>query len=261
MNLELTGRHVLVTGGSRGIGLACVRAFLREGAKLSLAARRREGVDAAVGALRAEGFEVAGFDADLTDPQAAERMLDAAERQGGPVQVLVNSAGAARRTPFAELTAQHWRDAMDAKFFSYIFPTDIVVKRMAARGRGAIVNIIGMGGKVAQGPHLAGGSANAALMLATAGLAAVYGPQGVRVNGINPGGTLTGRVQEGLNVESRMTGVATEELLARAQAKVPLQRLATPEEIAKVALFLASDDASYVTGALIPMDGGAASVI
>jgi NAD(P)-dependent dehydrogenase (short-subunit alcohol dehydrogenase family) len=81
------------------------------------------------------------------------------------------------------------------------------------------------------------------------------------VNGINPGGTLTGRVQEGLDVESRMTGIATEELLARAQAKVPLQRLATPEEIAKVALFLASDDASYVTGALIPMDGGAASVI
>jgi NAD(P)-dependent dehydrogenase (short-subunit alcohol dehydrogenase family) len=132
---------------------------------------------------------------------------------------------------------------------------------MAARGRGAIVNIIGMGGKVAHGSHLAGGSANAALMLATVGLAAVYGPQGVRVNGINPGGTLTGRVQEGLNVESRMTGVSPEELLARAQANVPLRRLATPEEIAKVALFLASDGASYVTGALVPMDGGTASVI
>jgi len=83
----------------------------------------------------------------------------------------------------------------------------------------------------------------------------------VRVNGINPGGTLTGRVQEGLDVESRMTGVPASELLARAQAKVPLQRLATPEEIAQVALFLASEDASYVTGALIPMDGGSASVI
>ena len=204
---------------------------------------------------------VVAIAADLRDPKDAARAVDEAEAAIGPLDVLVNSAGAAKRYVPAELDAQAWRDAMDAKFFSYIFPTDIVVKRMAARGRGSIVNIIGMGGKVAQGPHLAGGSANAALMLATVGLATVYGPQGVRVNGINPGGTLTGRVQEGLDVESRMTGVSATELLARAQAKVPLQRLATPEEIARVALFLASDDASYVTGALIPMDGGTASVI
>ena len=105
---------------------------------------------------------------------------------------------------------------------------------MAARGRGAIVNIVGMGGKVASPTHLPGGAANAALMLATVGLAAVYGPQGVRINAINPGGTLTGRVQEGLAVESRMTGTPAEELLARAQAAaIPLGRLATPEEIAQ----------------------------
>ena len=132
---------------------------------------------------------------------------------------------------------------------------------MAARGRGAIVNIIGMGGKVANPMHLPGGAANAALMLATAGLAAVYGPKGVRINAINPGGTLTGRVQEGLAVESKMTGTPRGELLARQQAKIPLRRAGTPEEIAQVALFLASDAASYVTGAIIPMDGGAAAVI
>ena len=80
-----------------------------------------------------------------------------------------------------------WRAAMDAKFFSYIHPTDIVVKRMAARGRGAIVNIIGMGGKVASAVHLPGGAANAALMLATVGLAAAYAGNGVRVNGDQPG--------------------------------------------------------------------------
>jgi NAD(P)-dependent dehydrogenase (short-subunit alcohol dehydrogenase family) len=197
----------------------------------------------------------------MRDPADAARAVDEAEAAVGPLDVLVNSAGAAKRYAPAELNAQAWRDAMDAKFFSTIYVTDIVVKRMAARGRGAIVNIIGMGGKVAHASHLAGGSANAAIMLATVGLAAVYGPQGVRVNGINPGGTLTGRVQEGLNVESRMTGVSPDELLARAQANVPLRRLGTPEEIAKVTLVLASDDASYVTGALVPMDGGTASVI
>ncbi|HEY6892759.1 MAG TPA: SDR family oxidoreductase, partial [Rhodanobacteraceae bacterium] len=88
-----------------------------------------------------------------------------------------------------------------------------------------------------------------------------YGPQGVRVNAINPGATLTGRVQEGLDAEARMTGLRADELLARQQARIPLRRLARPEEIAEVALFLASPRASYVTGAIIAMAGGAGAVI
>ena len=151
---------------------------------------------------------------------------------------------------------------MDAKFFSYIHPIDVVVKRMAARGRGAIVNIIGSGGKIANPVHLPGGSANAALMLATVGLAAAYGAEGrAHQRRSIPARTLTGRVQEGLAVEARMTGLAEAELLARAQAKIPLGRYGTPEEVARVALFLASDEASYVTGAIVPMDGGAERVI
>ena len=158
-------------------------------------------------------------------------------------------------------SCQAWHAAIDAKFFSYVHPLDIVIKRMAERGHGADVNIIGMGGKVASPVHLPGDAANSALMLATAGLAVAYGPRGVRVNAINPGGTLTDRVQEGLSAEARMTGVAAEEILARQQASIPLRRLGTPEEIAQVTLFLASKQASYVTGAIIPMDGGAGAVI
>ncbi|HVJ72606.1 MAG TPA: SDR family oxidoreductase, partial [Casimicrobiaceae bacterium] len=122
-------------------------------------------------------------------------------------------------------------------------------------------NIVGQGGKVASPVHLPGGAANAALMLATAGLAAAYGPKGVRVNAINPGATLTGRVQEGLDAEARMTGLAADELLARMQQRIPLGRLGTPEEIARVVVFLASDAASYVSGAIIPMDGASNAVI
>jgi NAD(P)-dependent dehydrogenase (short-subunit alcohol dehydrogenase family) len=121
----------------------------------------------------------------------------------------------------------------------------------------AIVNIIGAGGKVASPVHLPGGAANAALMLATAGLAAAFAPKGIRINGINPGATLTGRLQEGLSVEARMSGLSEDQLLKRMQGKIPLGRLGTPEEVARVALFLASDAASYVTGAIVPMDGGA----
>ena len=132
---------------------------------------------------------------------------------------------------------------------------------MGARGRGAVVNIIGMGGKIASPVHIPGGAANAALMLATTGLAAAFGPKGVRINAINPGTTLTGRVREGLDAEARMTGLARDEVLARQQARIPLRRLGTPEEVAQVALFLASMQASYVTGAIVPMDGGAGAVI
>jgi NAD(P)-dependent dehydrogenase (short-subunit alcohol dehydrogenase family) len=175
--------------------------------------------------------------------------------------VLVNSAGAARRYAPDDLDTDAWHAAMDAKYFSYIHPIDAVLRRMAARGHGTIVNIIGAGGKVASPVHIPGGAANAALMLATAGLAAAFGPKGIRINGINPGGTLTGRVQEGLAVEAKMTGLSAEELLARNQAKLPLRRLGTPEEVAQVAVFLASARASYVTGAIVPMDGGANPVI
>jgi NAD(P)-dependent dehydrogenase (short-subunit alcohol dehydrogenase family) len=261
MDLGLEGKVVLVTGASKGIGFACAEAFAREGAKVALVSRSGANLDAALARITGVAHRPVAFTADLIDAAQAARIVDETESALGPIDVLVNSAGAARRYPPAELNAQAWRAAMDAKFFSYVHPLDIVVKRMAQRGGGAIVNVIGVGGKIASPVHLPGGAANSALMLATTGLAVAYGPQGVRINAINPGGTLTGRVQEGLAAEARMTGLAAADILARQQAGIPLRRLGTPEEIAQVALFLASSKASYVTGAIIPMDGGASAVI
>ena len=252
---------VVVTGASKGIGFSCAQAFAREGARVALVSRSRSNLDAALARITDAAHRPVAFVADLIDAAQAARMVDDVEAVLGPIDVLVSSAGAAKRYPPDELNAQGWHDAMDAKFFSYIHPLDVIVKRMAARGHGSVVNIIGAGGKTANPVHLPGGAANAALMLVTAGLAAAYGPRGVRINAINPGGTLTGRVQQGLDAEAKMTGIAAEELLTRQQARIPLRRLGNPDEIAEVALFLASDHASYVTGAIIPMDGGASAVI
>lgn len=258
MDLQLQGRHVLVTGGSRGIGLACAREFLREGCRVSLVGRDAQRLEQALASLDGDA---GGTCADLRDPAAALRAVEAAEAERGPIDILVNSAGAARRTPFDELDPRAWHEAMEAKFFTYVHVMDPVVRRMGARGTGAIVNVIGMGGKVATPTHLPGGAANAALMLATAGLAAAWGPRGVRVNAVNPALTLTDRLQEGLAADARLRNSTPEEVRRQSEQKMPLGRLASPEEVAAAVLFLASPRASYVSGAILSMDGAATPLV
>ncbi len=257
MNLELDDKHVLITGGSKGIGAACAAAFIVEGARVTLVSRSEAHLQQmqALLAVARHGAIINTIAADLRDATAAEQMVDAVERDFGAVDVLVNSAGAAKRTPAAELTAAAWHDAMQAKFFTYIHVTNPLIKRMGERGRGAVVNVIGSGGKVAAVTHLAGGAANAALMLASAGLAAAYAGKGVRVNAVNPGRTFTERLAEGMAAEARQQGVSVHEAVAKATRSLPLGRFARPEEIADAVVYLASARASYVNGALLAMDG------
>ena len=265
MDLNLKDKHVLITGGSKGIGYACAAAFLAEGARVSLVSRSTEHLEAARGRLSADVHGSAGrisvHAADLQQPESAAKALADAEAAFGDVDVLVSSAGAARRTPPEELSAQAWHDAMNAKFFTYVHMVDLVVKKMGARGQGAIVNVVGAGGKVASPIHMPGGAANAALMLMSAGMAAAYGPKGVRVNAVNPGATHTERLQAGMIDTARMHNISEQEALAQATSKVPLGRLAQPEEVANVVLFLASERASYVTGVVLTMDGAATPMV
>lgn len=263
---------VLVTGASKGIGLACARAFLRAGRRVVGVGRSPAHLDAALETLvepdlaapAAKPIDRGAFvreAVDLTDPQAALRLVERVEASIGPIDVLINSAGAARRYAPDELDAAAYHQAMEAKYFTYVHVLQPVVERMAARGRGSIVNIVGQGGRQAGRLHIAGGAANSALMLATVGLAQAWARSGVRVNAINPGLTRTTRVDEGLEAAARASGRNKAELLEEAIARIPMGRMAEPDEIAQVAFFLASDAASYVSGAIIPMDGCVTSVI
>ena len=274
MDLQLQGKHVLITGGSKGIGLACARAFLAEGARVSLVSRNPENLErgaaqlaqsqghgTGAGSVGDSGSRIATFAADLKDPEAAVAALDAAEQGCGPVDILVNSAGAAKRTGPDDLTPKAWHDSMEAKYFTYIHMLDPVIKRMGRRGSGVIVNVVGAGGKVASPTHLSGGAANAALMLVSAGMAAAYGPKGVRVNAVNPGLTLTERLKEGLAAEARLANIGIDEAMERANQRLPLGRIAKPEEIADAVVFLASPRASYITGAILAMDGAVTPMV
>lgn len=259
MDLELTEKHVLITGGSKGIGLACAAGFLREGARLTIVSRSQDNLQAGAKSLQQTLPGLAGrvvtLAADLRDPAAALSALEAAEQASGPVDILINCAGAARRTPPEELTPQAWHDAMQGKYFSYIHMIDPVIKRMARQGHGVIVNVVGNGGKVADPIHLPGGAANAALMLVSAGLAAAYARSGVRVNAVNPGPTATERLRDRIALEAKRSQTSIEDALHAAGNRLPLGRIAEPEEIANAVLFLASVRASYVTGAILAMDG------
>jgi NAD(P)-dependent dehydrogenase (short-subunit alcohol dehydrogenase family) len=261
MEIRLTGRTALITGASKGIGLACAALFAQAGAKVVMVARDAATLNAAAAALKAQGGTVHALAADLSDATQATELAGRVEAEFGPVDVLVNSAGAARRHAPNELSAAAFHQGMNAKYFSTMHLLEPVIRGMAARGRGAVVNIIGQGGRVASPMHIAGGAANSALMLATVGYARAYAGQGVRVNGINPGLTRTGRVEEGLAVSARASGRSRDDILADELARIPMGRMGEPEEVARVALFLASDAASYVSGAIIPMDGCTASVI
>jgi NAD(P)-dependent dehydrogenase (short-subunit alcohol dehydrogenase family) len=261
MEIRLTGRTALITGASKGIGLACAALFAQAGAKVVMVARNAATLTEAAAALKAQGGTVHTLAADLSDAAQAAELARRVEADFGPVDVLVNSAGAARRNAPDELSAAAFHQGMDAKYFSTMHLLEPVIRGMGARGRGAVVNIIGQGGRVASPMHIAGGAANSALMLATVGYARAYAGQGVRVNGINPGLTRTGRVEEGLTVSARASGRSRDDILADELARIPMGRMGEPEEVARVALFLASDAASYVSGAIIPMDGCTASVI
>ncbi|MBX5133375.1 SDR family oxidoreductase [Rhizobium lentis] len=252
MKLGLENKVVLITGGSKGIGFACARLFGEEGATVVISSRSQVNIDGAL--ERIPG--AVGFAADVSSDADALNMIQSVEKQFGKIDVLVNSAGAAKRTAVADLTPAAWRAAMDAKYFTYINVIDPVIKLMAARKSGVVINIIGNGGKTASPLHLAGGAANAALMLATVGLATAYGDQGIRVIGLNPGFTETDRVTEGLKTDAKQNGITEAEARDAAIKRIPMGRMATPEEVAQVTVFLASEQASYVTGVNIGMDGG-----
>ena len=258
MDLQLHNQHILITGGSKGIGLACAQAFLQEGAKVSLVSRDTANLDKARQSLQTQfaSDRIHTVAADLRDAQAALMALDSAEAALGPVDVLVNSAGAAKRTPAPELTPEAWQDAMQAKYFTYIHMMNPAIQRMAARGTGNVVNVVGNGGKVASPIHLPGGAANAALMLASVGLAAAYGPQGIRVNAINPGLTRTDRLQEGMVADARNQGISTEQAIEARLAKHPAHRFGRPDELGNTCAYLCSAHAGYINGQNILLDGG-----
>jgi gluconate 5-dehydrogenase len=245
---DLSGRVALVTGGSRGLGAEFAEGLAEAGAALMLCARREEWLVPAIDGLRARGFAIDGLRCDVSNPTEVQAVVDKTLDRYGRIDVLVNNAGVSWAERPESMPLDQWKRVIDINLTGAFVCSQAVARVMLPARSGCIINvasIAGLQGNV-HGPHYAAYAASkAGLMGLTRDLAAAWGPQGIRVNAIAPG-----------FFHSRLADASIAKLEAGIQSATPLGRVGAPGELKGVAVFLASDAASYITGQVIVVDGG-----
>ena len=254
MDLQLKNRHVVVTGASKGIGLATARAYATEGARVTLVSRREDVLQAEAARLaRDTGTRIDHVTADLSGDAGRIALFSAMPE----VDILVNNAGAIKAGPLEALSLADWRDGFDLKVWGYIHLCQLYLPRMRARGSGTIVNIIGMGGRATRPSYIIGATGNAALIGFTQALGAATPEDNVRVFGINPSPTLTDRMIDRLKAQAlRDLGDETRWQDLLDPDRFPFARPKAPEEVASLAVMLSSAHVHYLSGTVVDMDGG-----
>jgi NAD(P)-dependent dehydrogenase (short-subunit alcohol dehydrogenase family) len=243
MDLNLKGKRVLVTGGSKGIGRACADAFAAEGASVRIASRNPPA-----------GTALVSKAIDLSQRGAAEALADWA----GELDILVNNAGAIPGGDLLKVDEETWRRAWDLKVFGYINLTRRVYARMKEKRSGVIVNIIGSAGEKLDAAYIAGSTANAGLMAFTRALGGASHADGIRVVGINPGPTATDRLVT-LYKQRAETLLGDAKRYEELFTNMSFGRPGKAEEIAAAVVFLASERSAYTSGCILTIDGGLAA--
>lgn len=257
MNLDLDGKVVLVTGGSKGIGRAAARAFAREGANVVIGARQPEHLKQTEEEIREEsGRSPLPIRVDTTDAGQVCELVSTCLSKFGRCDVLVNAAGFGIQGRFVDLDEAAWKQVTEAKYFGYVRVARAIVPSMIKQNFGCIINVIGVGGREFLPSNIVGCAANAALYLLTKGMAHELAGNGIRVNGVSPGHIDTERLRAVVEATAKARRVTAKEAEESLVATVPLGRVGLPEEVADAILFLASSRASYITGTCLSVDGG-----
>ncbi|HZF76943.1 MAG TPA: SDR family oxidoreductase [Acetobacteraceae bacterium] len=256
MQIRLDGRTALVTGGSKGLGLATARALAEAGAAVAIVARGQAALEAARAALPGR---IAAVQADVSTAEGCAAAVQGAEAALGPVDILVNNAGTSRRAPFPEVTDADWQADLDLKLFAAIRLTRALWPGMQARRYGRVINVLNIGAKAPPGGGAPTAVSRAAGMALTKVLSQEGAPHGILVNAL-----LVGIIESDQWVRAHAaesSGGSFEAWKAARGRDVPMGRIGRAEEFANAALFLASDAASYITGTAINVDGGRSPVV
>lgn len=244
--MQLEGKIAIVTGGTRGIGYAIVKAFLQEGAKVVLCGSRAESAEKAVKSLKEENsaWEVKGIYPDLTKYDDVKAAFDEVAKEYGRIDILVNNAGVSAREPFTSYTQEMFEKTMDLNLTAVFNCSRAVVDGMKEQGGGVILNTSSMVGKYGQPSGIAYPTSKFAVNGFTLSLAREVAPMNIRVNAVAPGITNTDMVK-----------ALPKEMIQPLINSVPLRRIGEPEDIANAFVFLASEKASYITGVVLHVDG------
>ena len=248
--MRLAGKTALITGGGSGIGRAIAKSFAKEGARVVISGRRKENLEQTVSEI---GTNALGIQADVTDVSSIQHLVDAAVKHWSSIDILVNNAAViTSRTALADTPDEDWQLMMDVNVRGIFLCCKLVLPHMIAQGRGAIINIASVSGQRGQPNNSTYSTSKGAVMNMTRSIAVDYGPHGIRCNSISPALVRTEMAETRL-----LPGERWEERAAREWVpNYPLGRIGTPEDIAYGALYLASDEAAWVSGIDLTMDGG-----
>ncbi len=250
--MRFQAKAVLVTGGGSGIGLATALAFAREGARVAIADVSADRGEEGLAAARADGHEFLFLPGDVAREADAARMVQEVTSTFGRLDVVFNNAGILIEAPAHEMTEADWDRILAVNLKGVFLVSKHAVRQMLRQGGGVIVNTASVDAIVGDEDAPAYAASKAGVAQLTRSMALAYAERGIRVNAVCPGWTETRMFRQ--EAESRRVGLA--DYRDRAAAQHPLGRVGRPQEIAQVVLFLASDDASYMTGALVVADGG-----